>query len=41
MVISTEPCAAFTTHLRSGTTPVARWNASSRSICGIDSAIGE
>ena len=40
MVISGSPEAAFSTQRRIGMTPVARWNASSRNIGGIDAAKG-
>ena len=40
MVTKTSPLAACVTQRRIGTTPAARWKASSRSICGMLSAIG-
>jgi hypothetical protein len=39
-VTKTSPLAAACIQRRIGTTPAARWKASPRSICGIDSAIG-
>ena len=40
VVIRAFPCAARCTQRRSGMTPAARWNASSRSMGGIEAAKG-